>query len=163
MMMEIWEYGSHWCDITVTNLVCTIVCLPLAHTYTLPLSFCKMFRFAISSKNVCLSAKFLFPRWKFVHTIKFSVQLVVFLLFIDETHKILHWNTILGNQTQTRQKKNCGKKRSERLEKKKHTEKKRRSETEIDDTKNKLECNLVSMNFVGSSGRQEQTNALIFN
>lgn len=125
MMMKIWEYGSHWYDITVTNLVCTIVCLPLAHTYTLQLSFCKMFRFAISSKNVCLSAKFLFPRWKFVHTIKFSVQLVVFLLFTDETHKILHWNTMLGNQTQTRQKKNCGKKRSERLEKKTHREEKK--------------------------------------
>lgn len=41
-----------------------------------------------------------------------------------------------------------------------------RSETEIDDTKNKLKCNLVSMNFVRSSveqHRQEQTNALIFN
>lgn len=51
------------------------------------------------------------------------------------------------------------------------------SKTEIDDTKNKLKCNLVSMNFVGSwvSGctrdrewdecipGQEQTNALIFN
>lgn len=43
-----------------------------------------------------------------------------------------------------------------------------RSKTEIDDTKNKLKCNLVSMNFVGSFPgeehiEQEQTNALIFN
>lgn len=41
-----------------------------------------------------------------------------------------------------------------------------RSKTEIDDTENKLECNSVSMYFVGSSCEehwQNQTNALIFN
>lgn len=70
---------------------------------------------------------------------------------------------MLDNRTQTKQKKRIVAKNVAKDLKKKHIEKKRRSETEIDDTKNKLECNLVSMNFVGSSGRQEQTNALIFN
>ena len=35
-------------------------------------------------------------------------------------------------------------------EEKKQHEQEERSKTEIDDTKNKLKCNLVSMNFVGS-------------
>lgn len=38
-----------------------------------------------------------------------------------------------------------------RTSKAKERKSEKRSETEIDDTKNKLKCNLVSMNVVGSS------------